>query len=516
MEVTGAYRQDFAAKWKMGTPFSITDKGLIFGGIMYSYSQLSPITLISAPANSLLNGSAQVTVDHSTVLQLVYAYNQHQAFLQAMAYANEQINKLSANTQSFKYILQAEDGNKVEVYDSYLVLYYSRSDLMSSFALSQQSMELSRTLTTDEILSVQYCAPDNGLPGSISFLDNILPQPDKKNTVSVSQANAGIAQSIADYLNDCKASGSTTSPSTELPHMDYEPFQGEARTFSLSGVALDIPAEFDALNTYRKQYIKLAIPCAERFKQQYRMYVHDYTTFLSAFPTLYADNMAPMVQYSMDILVAQGIWTITQDAFIAAHKEKFCRGSQDYENLYSAGIKTVENNMVNNAKATNMPRIGRTVTFGSFSDAVGNMVKKEAFNAVADFITEKTVKNTSMNAAQQWELYNRIDLNSLVLRVFCDYSNMWITLCNILIKNGHKLTDHMRPNNESYASLFANLSNPHFPKDKVATALVEMLQASPYNKPYYQFMKQHFGDTEEVATLCDYFGYSDLNNPYTL
>lgn len=516
MEMTGAYRQNFTAKWKMGTPFSITDSGLIYGGTVYSYSQLSPITLISAPANSLLNGTAQVTVNHSTVLSLAYEYNQHQAFLQAMAYANEQINQLSANAQNYRYLMQAEDGSKVEVYDSYLVIYYSKSDLMSSLALTRQSLELSRTLTLDELLSVQYYAPDNGLSGSISFLDNILPQPDKKNTVTVSPANANVAQAIAAYLTECKASGTSTAQAEELPHMDFELFQGEARSFSLEGITLDVPESFDALNAYRKNYIKLAMLCAERFKRQYRMQIHDYVSFTSTFPSLYADNMAPMLQYSMDALVAQGIWTVTQDTFLEAHKEKFGSANKDYQALVSAGLKTAEKNMVANAKATNMPRMGRTFTIGSFSDAVGNMFKKEAYNAVADYISEKTIKNTSLNASQQWELYNRIDLNTLTLRVFCDYSNMWITLANTLIRNGHKLTERMRPNNESYASLFANLSNPHFPKDKIPQALVEMIQANPFNKSYYQFMKSQFGETAEVAAICDYFGFADLDNPYIL
>lgn len=332
-----AYRWNFSAKWNMGKPFSITDSGLIYNGAVYPYSQLSPIALISAPANSLLNGTAQVTVNHSTVLSLAYEYNQHQAFLQAMAYANEQINQLSANAQNYKYLMQAEDGAKVEVYDSYLVLYYSKSDLMSSLALSQQSLELSRTLTIDELLSVQYHAPDNGLSGSISFLDNILPQPDKKNTVTVSPANANIAYAIAAYLTECKASGTTTAQVDELPHMDFELFQSEPRSFSLDGVTLNVPESFDALNTYRKQYIKLGMLCAERFKRQYQMHIHDYVSFTSTFPSLYADNMAPMLQYSMDALVAQGIWTVTQDTFLEAHKEKFSSANKDYQALVSAG-----------------------------------------------------------------------------------------------------------------------------------------------------------------------------------
>jgi len=45
---------------------------------------------------------------------------------------------------------------------------------------------------------------------------------------------------------------------------------------------------------------------------------------------------------------------------------------------------------------------------------------------------------------------------------------------------------------------------------------LEILKAQPYNKDYFAFMVSQFGDNTETAAIKDYFGYSDLNNNYTL
>lgn len=516
MAITGMYRWDFQGKWGTGTPFSITDGGLIYGGKVYTYDRLSPITVISAP-NALVAGTAQVTLDHEKVLSLSIRNDQHQAFLQAMAYANELIGRLSGNdVQRYKYLLQAENGAKAEIFDSYVVLYMGKGDLMSSFAMGKNAMDLSRTITLDALLGVQYQPPYNGMGGSISFLDQIMPYPDKQNTISVSPANANVAQTIAGYLNEQKATGLVPVQSDELPHLDFEIFEGQERTFTLDGNTLQIPVAFDALNTYRKHFQALGRQCADRFKQEYRKQIHDYKSFMECFHPIYEENMEPMLQYAMDALVAQGIWTITREEFLEVHQKDYFTAGVDHDNLLKAGIKTVETNLENNIKATSMPRMGRTITIGKFSNALGNMFKKEAYNAVADYVSKKAVENTSLSTAQQWELYNRLNLKNITERVFCDYSNMWITLVNVLKADGHQLIGRMRPKNERYASLFSNLSNPHFPKDKIAPALLEMIQATPYQKPYYAFMQSHFGKTEEVMALCEYFGYGDLEAPYTL
>lgn len=364
METTGAYRQNFSAKWNLGTPFAITNEGLVYGNTTYPYSRLSPITLISAPANSLLNGSAQTTADHSTVLQLNYQYSQHTAFLQAMGYANERINQLSANTKKYRFLLQAENGNKVEVYDSYLVLYCDDSGIMTTLKLVQQSMVLTRTIMLNDLLDVRYVAPTNEVAGSLCFLDNEMPQPDKKNTIPVSLSNASMAQSIVNFITEAKASGETKTEVSELPHMSYEPEQAVARQFPFMGETLTVPERFDATNTIRSKYLKLAALCADRFKQQYQMRIHDYNSFMQEFPDIYTENIQPMLQFSMDALVAEGIWTVTKEAFEEAHKSKYDAGYRDWAAMHSAGEKTIAANKEYVSTATNTPRITRAGGFG--------------------------------------------------------------------------------------------------------------------------------------------------------
>lgn len=515
METTGAYRQNFSAKWNLGTPFAITNEGLVYGNTTYPYSRLSAITLITAPANSLLNGVAQVTVDHRNVLQLCYEYSQHQAFLQAMGYANEQINQQSANTKKYKYLLQAENGNKVEVYDSYLVLYCDDSGIMTALKLVKQSTVLTRTIMLADLLDVVYTAPTDYAPGSLCFLDREMPQPESKNTITVSFTNAALAQSIADYVAEYKHSDDRKSDVLELPHLEYEPVIGTELVFPFMGSMLTVPAEVDVANTYRKNYRQLATACVDRFKQQYQMKIHDYRSFMLEFPNVYNENMEPLLQYSMDVLIAEDIWTITKEAFTEAQKAQYNRGYADFEAMYNAGQKTVEANKQYVATATNMPKITHAGGFG-FSNAMKAMNKANAYNTLSDLLSKTTQSNTTMNTAQQWELFNRLNLENIALRVYCDYWNMWLLLIGILQKNGKNYRTRITAGNNDHASIFQNLSNPNFPQDRIPGILLEIIQANPYKKDYYVFMKKHFGETEEVNAICEYFGYGDLNDPRTL
>lgn len=515
METTGTYRQDFSAKWGLGTPFAITNDGLVFGNVTYSYSQLSQITLISAPANSLMNGSAQTTADHRTLLQLNYQYSQHEAFLQAMGYANERINQLSKNTKQYKFLLQAENGNKVEVYDSYIVLYCDDSNIMTTLKLVQQSMVLTRTIMMDKLLDVRYTAPTNEVTGSLCFLDTEMPQPEKKNTISVSLSNASLAQSIVNFITETKASGEVKTEVSELPQMIYETEQAVARQFPFMGETLSVPEQFDATNTIRNKYLKLAALCADRFKQQYQMQIHDYNSFMQEFPAIYTENMQPMLQFSMDALVAEGIWTVTKEAFEETHKSKYDAGYRDWAAMYSAGEKTVAANKEYVATATNTPRITRAGGFG-FKNAMKAINQANLHNAMADALQMFTTNNTGINSAQQWELFNRIDLDTLALRVYCDYRNMWMTLVNTLNQNGKTFWGRMKTDDKNFANIFQNLTNPNFPQNQIPTILLELIQIAPYTKDYYKFMQTRFGETEEVKAICEYFGYGDLNDPRTL
>ena len=471
--------------------------------------------MITAPANSLMNGVAQVTVDHRTVLQLCYEYGQHQTFLQAMGYANEQINQLSANTKKYKFLLQAENGGKVEVYEDYLVVFCTDSGIMTTLKLVKQSTNPIRSIMLSDLLTVQYAAPTNEVPGSICFLDGEYPQPCPQNTVTVSLSNAGTAQSIANYIQEAKKSDAPVSAVADLPHMTHESVTGTARTFTLEGATLNITAEFDISNTYRKNFCRLASACADRFKQQYQIKVHDFWTFMHEFPAIYDENMEPLLQYAMDALVSEGIWSVTKESFTEGHKERYHGVPDDYNTICDAANQTVDNNRQYVATATNVPRITRAGGFG-FANAMKAINKAQAYNTIADLVSKTTQNNTSINSAQQWELYNRIDLENLTLRVYCDYLNIWVTLVAELIKNGKKLAFRMKADNGNYKNIFQNISNPSFPQDKVAPVLLEIIQAIPFRKEYYVFMNTHFGETEEVKAICEYFGYGDLNDPRTL
>lgn len=222
-----------------------------------------------------------------------------------------------------------------------------------------------------------------------------------------------------------------------------------------------------------------------------------------------------MATKAMDILVAEGIWSVTKESFIKSHSENF-HLVVDYVN---ASLESVKKTVTNNAKTISsftslIPNISGIYGFG-VKNTVDNALKAQAYNVVRDLAEESLINNASrLNQAQKAELYNRINTYNLFDFVFCDYWNVFLTLVCILIANGH--TIWLPTDDKAIATaknIFMNLSNPNFPKDKRLDVFLEILHTSPYKTEYMKYMIAEYGETEETTAIINYFGYTDFDNP---
>lgn len=119
--------EEFIPTLGVGKRFVFTESSLIFGNEEYEYSQLKPITLLSA-ATFITNGTAQTRAENGVTLTLAYNHKDNERFSKALTYANEQIDKAHGKTNNYKYLFQSPAGSKIEVYDDYLKLYYIKSE----------------------------------------------------------------------------------------------------------------------------------------------------------------------------------------------------------------------------------------------------------------------------------------------------------------------------------------------------------------------------------------------------
>ena len=88
-----------------------------------------------------------------------------------------------------------------------------------------------------------------------------------------------------------------------------------------------------------------------------------------------------------------------------------------------------------------------------------------------------------------------------------------MTLAKILRKNGKDIWYLEEKDTSKLDAVFENLSNPNFPEDKMVEVLFELILTNPYKAEYYEFMKEKYGDTEEVKSISDYFCYPECVNP---
>lgn len=497
----------FSPAMGIGRSFILTDKSLIYGNKEYSYSKFVKISLSNVPTTALMNGTAQALLKSGNKLLLVFAFSQKDKFISTMNYANEQIDIANGVSKNYKYLLQSSNGSKIEVYDDYLKLYYIPLGLKNVFTNSMRSGSIEQIYRFDEVkVSISEPADSQDFIFTVNNRDNSFSLPLQAGLYEV-------AQRAILYISK---QTSSEIPKNEEPESISDVWQaasGTQREFPLCGHILQIPSELDLFNTYRLMFRKFADECANSARAKYNKKVRDLVTYCHFTPEIYDYYLGATCAKAVQILISDGLWNITEADMLNIHKENYHLVLDDFSVTADSIELTIENNQrsVSNAMGFIPNLVG-----GGFGlkGAVKGIATATAFNIARDSVESSLINGANnINAAQSTELYNRIKPDILFEHFFLDYWRVFLTVVEILNKNNRNIWFPTIANNKSADGIFANLTNPNFPKEHLVAAFIEILLMKPYDKRYYQFMVDFFGNTEEVQAIRNYFGYTDFNNP---
>lgn len=523
--------EEFVPTLGLGKRFVFTENSLIFGDEEYAYSQLSPITLVTA-ATFLTNGVAQAKTENGLTLTLAYNHKDNGRFGTALTYANEKIDIAHGNTKNYKYLLQSPSGSKIEVYDDYIILYYVKSgSIKGSESVDKISKSLGMTgkgLTGklagglgkafDSVGSLSTSlgnATKGGAAGNIIMFSDLNIQINgdtliiNEYYIQIGQQNIDLAKDIIAYIEAELESSKTNQKIPPIEQELWEPIKGSAKAFPLYGGILEVPKNLDIFNSYRLKFKELAKKYSERAKSEYKVKIKDFVTFVEFFPKIYTENLAPIIQRAIDILISEEVWNITFESLFDQHIANFHLAIDDYNVILESANLTEQKNQQTVAGITSfIPRIDKVFGFGGLKNTFKGVAKAEIFNAVRDGIENSVIKNsTNITPAQQAELYGRIKSDNLFNRMLADYWNVLHSMVGMLNQNGHDIWSLTKEVDKQSKNIFKNLSNPNFPQDKVLGALIGLLKLNPYNLEYYEFAESRFGKSEQVTKIKEYLGY---------
>lgn len=493
----------------IGKKTTFRENDLLHGAESYPYSQLSPIQLVNKPTSQLMQGVAQTATDSGNVLTLVFTYNQTDRFLKAMTYANEQIAQARGDSVKCKFLLQSLEGSKLEVYDDYALMYYLKTGFKS---IIENSMRAGATMVVMYFadMDIQY-AP----AATAGRYQVVVVYGEETYTLELGAEDQPLIEEAITYITEAKQSGKPVFREPEALKNALTPATGAARAFPLCGEELQIPQELDVFNSYRLTFRKLAVDCTECVKAEFEKRINNLNTYIQIFPNLYRHYLDLMIGKAMEIMVAEGVWSATTESFSKEHTENF--------HLVAADILTtmqsIEATMQANQQATEnmIKEVTRFADNIGLNSSSGNAVIDRISNMPGNIARKAAIQSAaSINLAQQIELYNRINHDILFEHVFLDYWRVFLTLVahlKIADKNIWWATDEAT---EQANRIFADLKSGTFPGTNPAAVLLEILKTQPYNKDYFTFMLTQLGENAETAAIQDYFGYSDLNNKYTL
>ena len=246
-------------------------------------------------------------------------------------------------------------------------------------------------------------------------------------------------------------------------HSDRQDFFGRVvgtrKSFPLFQYSLIISPDKDVFNTYRLKFRELAIKYANKFIREYGLLIVSYESFIQFFPAVYFSNMEYLIHAALDCLNAENVRMQTFDSFYRQHKSNYHAALDFYNSV--------------NAKGMSFP-------------------------------------------AQRVNLFRSLVPSALFHNVYLDYWQVFLTLISHLRANGKNIWWGTNAMASRANALLNNLSDPRFPREYANSLVFQILGLYPYSKPLFYRMTRIYGDTQEIAAIRQYFGYTDMSNPRIL
>ena len=275
-------------------------------------------------------------------------------------------------------------------------------------------------------------------------------------------------------------------------------YDGTNKEFKLGDKKLLIPARLDTHFYYRLVFKELAISCTKKACDEYRNLVTDLPSFYEHFPTIYQENLNTIINKAIDVLIANEIYNYSAETFSNIH--------QDIFHLVADGLNELEE------QKNTLLGITTNALNGITNVASSLFAKDSAFlSSFIGGIGEGFTENLELSPEQCAIVYGNITVHILFNRIYSDYWNVYLTLLSFLQVSGKK--DIWMPDETPTAeveNIYKNLSNPNLSNDKAVELLFDLIIKSPFKKELYDFMREKFGETDEVLAILEYFDYSNL------
>ena len=320
-------------------------------------------------------------------------------------------------------------------------------------------------------------------------------------------------KSCGAWINDadeyCGVCGDRVIKASSIqPIISIEYTQGIERRLPVLGQEVVVSRELDAYNSYRQQFMKMAITSTDRVKNDFYKMIHNLDDFFIHFPTMYQYYIQPMLKEAFNILIKNQIFEVSIEEFAETHINEHCKSIDTYKQLSDVFNQTIIDNQ--NRISTRMSLIPSVFGFGSIAGFVAGV----AFNAAMTGIEYNAIRNANVSIGQRETIFRSLNVHSLLSQVYEDYWNVYQTTNYYLNLHGKRVWHNLPEFQRKGLNIFHNLYNPSFPKDKMLESMISAIELYPYNDTYYKTMLNTYGRTQEIVNLCEYFGYGYLIKDY--
>lgn len=298
----------------------------------------------------------------------------------------------------------------------------------------------------------------------------------------------------------------------EFPPLDsYPPYtipepeqwhtqSGSEITFTLEGSTISVSSVLDTCMKYRPDFLNSAKYYAERFEFKYKNCVSDFDSFIHYFSDLYFEGLADMSERACGLLLSFGIFSADAKTFASHHNYHAAYDSYDI-------MRNLEQSKAQSANQLGS-QIGGSIQMqgGGFGikGAMKGVAKAEAFNVGMSLLGKYVENQTKMSQEEKADAFSKFNHDVLFKEVYADYSNTFLTLIQALVDN-QVLVEVTTEISDDYSNTLKNLSNPMFPQDKFPEVISQMIMRNPFVPVCYELLQKHYGDTEEVKKIIQYF-----------
>lgn len=492
--------------------FTITERSLIYGKKEFPFAELSPIVLKIKPSKLRVGAAYSAHGDDELLLQ--FPLGQAEQFAAAMAYANEKIAEANGIEKRYLTSIQAANGTRVELYDTYLKITevsggllgdaFGNKSLGEIINLSDISAEITTLTDSDaEVLNIYLKADDSSPAFSVPLKDG---DDDAANMI-IAATTSSIQQAV---------------PTSLLPDT-WEQVVGEKHVFPLAGAQLVVDPTEDAMNSYRKRFYNYADICFENLLRRYDAQIFDLQTFLHFLPDLYSEELTQLCKKAVEVLLLEGVFTITEEGFLQEQLGRYHYFADYIEGIYESmneaagaaqsaiqGIMGLIPDLDSSMTASiMMTRLSRGTT--SAGDIAKTVAISEAFNLIKGGATSALMSRAEGISPENAQLiYDSINKRILCNLIKIEFRGVTWTLIDLLNENGIEVGASFAGNAELARNVFTNLSNPSFPADKKIEMMIKILQTDPYEPDYQNYLVDTYGDNEEVQEILAYFSPADI------